>query len=304
LYWYISKKELDFKFDSISNLLTDSLTSLQFYRLTAPLVSEVKCGHTVLTYSGLKYNKTQRDSFKKAGTPPLYQLNYFVESNRIFVHSVNNKDLEKSLNATEILAIDNIPAGEIISKIKNLFGSDGYNQTYKTLRVYKNFTYFYYLQFGLKDYVTLQLKKINQPDSIYNYVLKKLLPTQSISEVKKKSKEEIKKDNLVKKIAKKEHKKNKYKGYDWDGSPILKLTYDSVLKSTATMKIKSFMTESANYNRFFKESFKELKYKNIQNLILDLRDNSGGKLRACNTLFRYLYNKPHQFTGRADMVNR
>ena len=37
LYWYISKENLDFKFDSIQSLITDSMSSIEFYRMTAPI---------------------------------------------------------------------------------------------------------------------------------------------------------------------------------------------------------------------------------------------------------------------------
>jgi C-terminal processing protease CtpA/Prc len=304
LYWYISKQKLDFKFDSINKVLTDATTSLQFYRMVAPIVSEVKCGHTRLVYPGLRLNKFQKDSVKKVGTAPLNQLYYFVDSNKIYVESVSNKDLVNPLKATEVLAIDSIPASEIIKKTKSLFGSDGYNQTFYNHVLTKSLAAYYYLQFGRKDSSILQLKKINKPDSAYNYVIKILKIGKPSGEVKKLTPEEIKKIDLEKRLAKKQKRKDKYKGFDTDGSPILSLKYDTVLNSTAIMKVKSFSADGANHKKFFKESFDQLKEKAIQNLILDLRDNGGGSLSACNKLFRYLYNQPHQYTGRADMVNR
>jgi C-terminal processing protease CtpA/Prc len=135
-------------------------------------------------------------------------------------------------------------------------------------------------------------------------VIKTLKPAKTKDEVKKLSKEELKKKDLARKLAKKQKKKDKYKGFDTDGSPILSLTYDSVLNSTAIMKVKSFSADAANHTKFFKESFAQLKVKNTQNLILDLRDNGGGSLKACNKLFRYLYDYGHVYIGRADMVNR
>ena len=304
LYWYISKTDLDFKFDSVANLLSDNTTSLQFYRMVAPIVSEVKCGHTRLSYPGVFLNKFQKDSIKKAGAAPLSQLYYFVDSNKIYVEAVNNKELVKPLKATEILEIDNIPALEIIKSTKLLFGSDGYNQTFHNYVLTKSFTSYYQLKYDKKDSVLLKLRKVNQPDSIYNYVLKTIKPLKTEGEVKKLTKEELKKKEEDRKKVKKERRKNKYKGFDTDGSPILSLTFDSVLKSTAIMKIKSFSADAANHSKFFNESFATLKEKGIQNLILDLRDNGGGRLSACNKLFKYLYNKPHQYTGRASMVNR
>jgi hypothetical protein len=304
LYWYISKEQLDFKFDSIGSLLTDATTSIQFYHMVAPLVAEVKCGHTRLVYPGIKLTKFQKDSVKKAGSSPLSQVYYFIDSNKIFVRAANNKELINSIKATEILAIDSIPAEEIVKKTKLLFGSDGYNQTFYDHVLTKSFAAYYYLQFGRKDSSILQLKKINKPDSVYNYVLKTFKSAKPSGEVNKLTPEEIKKRDLEKKLAKKQKRKDKYKGFDTDGSPILSLKYDTLLNSTAIMKVKSFSADAANHNKFFKESFAELKEKGIQNLILDLRDNGGGRLTACNKLFRYLYDKPHQYTGRSSMASR
>ena len=65
LYWYITKEKLDFKFDSIKSLLKDSMSSVAFYRMTAPVVSDVKCGHTRLIYAGLKLSKKEKAANKK-----------------------------------------------------------------------------------------------------------------------------------------------------------------------------------------------------------------------------------------------
>jgi hypothetical protein len=109
VYWYIHKKDLDFKFDSLKSTLNDSLTPLQFYRELAPVVAALKCGHTKLVYPGITASKFQKDSIKKAGLKPLSQLYYFVDSNRIFIKAVSDKSLTPVLKGTEILTIDGKP---------------------------------------------------------------------------------------------------------------------------------------------------------------------------------------------------
>ena len=45
LYWYISKKELDYKFDSLKTTLNEPLKPNAFYQKLAPIISDIKEGH-------------------------------------------------------------------------------------------------------------------------------------------------------------------------------------------------------------------------------------------------------------------
>ncbi|OAQ39184.1 hypothetical protein A5893_10990 [Pedobacter psychrophilus] len=298
VYWYINKKELDFKFDSLKSTLKDYLTPLQFYRELAPVVAAVKCGHTRIVYPGISLNKFQKDSIKKAGSKPLSQLYYFVDSNRIFVESVNKIELKILLKGAEIIAIDSNPASEIIKKAQSLYSSDGYNKTFYNRVLDKSFDAYYYLSYGKSDSSKLTLKR---GDSTYYYVLKTIKPAKE--DKKLLTPQEIGKKKIDDKQAQKLKRANRYKGIDDFGMPLLDLKYDSVLNSTAIMTVKSFSFDNSNFKKFFRESFNELKDNDTQHLILDIRNNGGGNLMACNRLFRYLYDQPHKFNGRAYMNN-
>ena len=45
LYWYISKKSLDYKFDSLKATINRPLKPNEFYRKLAPVISQIKEGH-------------------------------------------------------------------------------------------------------------------------------------------------------------------------------------------------------------------------------------------------------------------
>jgi len=47
LYWYIPKKDLDYKFDSLKNTITQPMTSLDFFKKLSQVVAEVRQGHTI-----------------------------------------------------------------------------------------------------------------------------------------------------------------------------------------------------------------------------------------------------------------
>lgn len=299
LYWYISKDQLTSKFDSLKNSIKDSLTSLQFYQIFAPLVADIKCGHTRLVYPGIKLNKHQQDSIKKLGQLPLTQLKYFVQDSNIYVKGIKSNSLQSIQKGDELLSINQINADEILKKEKSLFASDGYNQTFKNQILNSSFANYYYLAYGKKDTLNIKIKR---DTNLLSYKLTYVKPIKKNSQTTNKA--DQKKDSKLAKDQKKFERRNAYKGFDADKKPLLDFKIDTVLPHTGIMKVKDFSFEKSNFSRFFKESFKEIENNNIENVILDLRDNGGGKLMACNLLFRYLYNQPHKFTGRAEMNAR
>ena len=61
--------------------------------------------------------------------------------------------------------------------------------------------------------------------------------------------------------------------------------------NTALMELNSF-AEKLELKQFFRQSFARLKKGNIENLIIDLRSNGGGRVDNSNLLTRYLVDKP------------
>src|SRR6187402_3870186 len=49
LYWYISKKELDYKFDSLKNTITKPMTGYEFYKKLSPVVASIRQGHLTVS---------------------------------------------------------------------------------------------------------------------------------------------------------------------------------------------------------------------------------------------------------------
>ncbi len=72
--------------------------------------------------------------------------------------------------------------------------------------------------------------------------------------------------------------------------------------STATIKIKTFHFggENENCTRFLAEAFSKIKQDNYQNLILDLRSNTGGDPVLAARLFSYLAHKPEVYFAECE----
>lgn len=299
LYWYTSKAQLDSKFDSLKSTLTTPLTTREFFKKLTPVVAQVKCGHTKMLLVSKKLTKSEKDSIKKLGTKPINQLGYKVVNNKLYITSFNGsiKDVKKG---NEIVAINDVSAIEIMDNLRANIASDGYNQTFKNASMNRSFSNLYTSFYDNKDVVNFKVK--NEKDSIIELkltTLKKAIVKDS-SAVKKKTKEDLAKEQQLAK----EKKKLDYKGYDEFKNPILDLKFLEKDKSVAYLKVKSFSFPYADFDRFFKESFIALKQGNTQNLILDLRDNGGGSLRACRNLFSYLVNQDFVYLKEGEIEHR
>ena len=95
VYWYIEKKQLDFKFDSLKQSLVEPLTTKEFYKKLAPVIADVKCGHTRLILVTKKLTKKEKDSLEKLGKP-INQFAYKVLNNKLYVNSY--KKISKNTN--------------------------------------------------------------------------------------------------------------------------------------------------------------------------------------------------------------
>jgi C-terminal processing protease CtpA/Prc len=299
LYWFINKTQLDFKFDSLKKTITIPLTTKEFFKKLAPVVAQVKCGHTKMLLVTKKLTKKEQDSVKKLGVKPLNQFGYKIVNNKLYITSFN-ASIKNIKKGNEIVAINDIPATEIISNLKANIPSDGYNQTFKNASLNRSFINIYSSFYDNKDLVNFKIK--NNKDSVIDLKLttyKKPVLKDSIA-VKKKTKEEL---TNAKKIANEKRKLN-YKGYDELKKPILDLKFLEKDSSIAYLRVKSFSFPNANFERFYKESFKTLKNGKTKDLILDLRDNGGGSLKACRDLFSYLVDKDFVYLQETTVNNR
>ena len=301
VYWYIEKKQLDFKFDSLRKSLTVPLTTKEFYKKMAPLIAEVKCGHTRLILVTKKLKKKEKDSLEKLGKP-ITQFGYKIIDNKLYVNAFNKK-ITQAKKGDEILAINGISSKEIINNLTPNYASDGYNQTFKTAVLNRAFSSWYTTIYDNRDTVDFKIKK---RDSIFNLTLTtiKKEDKKDSSTVKKPIKKLSKDSLLTKSKIAKEKLKVRYKGSDEFKKPLLDLQFLEKDSSTAYLKVKSFSFPYADFNKFFKESFTAIKNGKTKNLILDIRDNGGGSLTACRNLFAYLVNQDFVYLKESSIDHR
>ncbi|MCG9791141.1 S41 family peptidase [Flavobacterium algicola] len=293
LYGYVDKKTLDFKFDSLKKTITIPLKPVDFYKKLSPIVASVHQGHTQLYGPTVAFTKKETKELLKKGRGPLSQFEFDYIDNKLYV--TKNKSSNKSVLAgTEVLAINDINPSDLIAQYTNYYSSDGYNTTFKKLQAAKRFPGFFTIENGIKDSLEYQFK---YKDSIYSTIIRRAEADTTKKEKTKIVKTENQKENL--KIFKKKKKTNGYNEEDKNFNRNLDFMQQD--SSVALMKIRKFT--NGNYKRFYKQSFKSLQDHKTKTLILDLRNNGGGRLSEITYLYTYLSKTNFRFLQKTEVVS-
>lgn len=284
LYWYISKEELDHKFDSVKKNINKPLTPLQFYFTLQPVIASIREGHLSLRIPRERFKKKDFRSFRnKKGM--FSRFGYYVKDDHLYI--VENKDSIQGIPpGTEILSINKIPVSDYLKKYRSLISSDGFNTTFQPYFLKDTFFNFYTAEKGLADSATIE--------TLYNNVKKVYtLKRETKSENDLKADKKQKKRTLEKKV-------NDYSAFNNSYNRNFKfLDKDS---SIAYMRIRSF---SRSYSdQFYKEAFTKIKNAQASYLIIDIRNNYGGSLYEINNLYSYLAPEPFVLIKPSEVTSK
>ena len=287
LYWYISKKELDYKFDSLKTTINKPLKPNDFHKKIAPVIAQIKEGHLRLYARGKRLTKKEIKNLKlQKGL--LSQFNFILIENRIFV--IDNAEKVEHMNVgTEILKIKDIPVKNLLDSYKPLINSDGENKTFQKYMLARIWPLYFTAENGILDSVKLEIKYQNENKTFY-------LKREKITKEEKKKEETTNKKATKTEKGKTQDYNIRTKSYNRD------LQFPTQDSTIAYMKIKTF---SGTYSRkFYKESFAKLKKSPAKYLILDVRDNLGGSLSEINNLYSYLVSEKFQFINDIQITSQ
>lgn len=284
LYWYISKQDLDHKFDSLKKSIVQPLTPNQFYFRLAPVVASINEGHLRLRPLPKRYSKAEQ-KLLKTKKPLFAMMDYKVIGDKLFVKE-NKQNVGDIKPGTEIIKINDDNVADLINKYNKLYSSDGANKTFQKYFINLSFFNFYTLENGYLDSARLQTKFNGNIDQV---TIRR----------QKKSDGELKADKTPPKVSQEQRVQ------DYDASTGL---YNRSLKfldadsSIAYIRVKSF---SASYSKkFYRQSFDRIAKAHAQYLVLDIRDNLGGSLSEINNLYSYLSDKEFTLIKSPEMTSK
>lgn len=105
LYRYISKPELDRKFDSLKTAITSPMTSNEFFFRLSPVVASVRQGHTRIFPLTRRLTKKEIVKARKYGASPVMKLHLGWINHRLYLLKkvASDSTLKPGL---EILSLD------------------------------------------------------------------------------------------------------------------------------------------------------------------------------------------------------
>ena len=119
IYRYTSKAELDQAFDRAAAELTRSMSAMEFYRVLAPAVAQLKCGHTTLQPS--------RAIERTIAAEPLFPADVAVLGGKVYL----SRDLpdHRGLAGAEILSINGRALDGLLPSMLGIVHGDGDSPT-------------------------------------------------------------------------------------------------------------------------------------------------------------------------------
>ena len=258
---YTDRAELTRLLDEAeTSIQKKSMAELEFYRLLAPIVAELRCGHSFLSVSE-SMEAYMRDHAL------FFPLEVRIFDNSLFV--IDDPHGTGVTPGSEIVRINGTSAGEVISIIRANMVTDGYDRGRPRYDTERWFAAMYYSFIDTADEFELV---VQSPDG------------EGSTEV---SVPAVRDSSLA--------KTTKGVMHDTKDSPYSV----SIENGYALMTVSTFnYSKPKQFKAFLEDSFTELAEKEVDTLILDLRGNYGGTPVPTVELFAYLIEGPVPFFAK------
>ena len=290
LYWYTTKDSLDDYFNTAINSINDSMTEVDCRNKVAYVISKIHCGHTAVRFSK-DYTKMQEKN-----RYPMFPLSIKTWKDTMVVtgsYLLNDTIFKRG---TIIKSINSHSNKELLDSMFKLISTDGYSTIFKSQAISGNFGFIYKLTWGLDSSYT-----ITYLDSLGKQKTATITNYTPSSNAKKNSKSTI--DSLRKMLSampelkKMEHTKRRPSKREM----LRSLSIDSI-ESTAYMRLTTF--SEGHLRKFFRQSFRKFQETKTKNLIIDLRENTGGYISSSNLFTKYLINKPFKNADISEAITK
>ena len=267
IYRYTSKAELDRAFADARKRLDHPMDAYEFFRVLAPAVAMIKCGHTSVSVpAGLRQEINNR--------APLLGLQVRVLDRKPYVFR-DFSTPDRKLAGMEIVSINGVPASKIVTTMLAAIPADGDVESSRQARISDwRFSAWLITLMGLKSPYDVALR-----DAKTKREEKARLAGIELPKLQEASKA----------------------AYPQDQSPQrageMKFLDDGRI---ALMTIYGFggFVDAENkkgLREFYKESFEGIQAKGAKSLIIDLRNNGGGEDELGKLLLSYLIDQPFKY---------
>lgn len=298
LYGYSDKGKMDSHFDNLAKKLEHNMSPLALYREVLNIISKIGCGHTWADVSGVL------DSHLWGDRPKL-PLQLKLVGDQLFCVRDFSGDTASNLRGSQITAINGIPWETMFGQFMAHAIADGRVETGRRRWVESKLDFYFTLFYGRPEIYDIayvnedgRVSEVNLPaltesqfvhlekggESVYgkngdNPMNKESVKPGTVQE----SAKEVKTDTLKRSL-----KISASVGNE-QADIVFRISDDSTV---AYLNIKSFASDVDTFNSKIRESFHQIEGAHVENLILDLRGNRGGRDELGRTVLSYLVKRP------------
>ena len=163
LYTYTPKIELDNAFNQSIESIRDSLSEPDFaYKIVAPFIARIRCGHTSVSLSS-KFKKYQQSN--PPTSFPLY-LRFFGDTMLVSRNLNRTDSLIKK--GTEIISINGLDSRSLKNRLFSIFPIDGYAESVNLARINNNFPFYHRMVMGEDDAYSIRYLDRQQVAKTFN----------------------------------------------------------------------------------------------------------------------------------------
>jgi hypothetical protein len=267
IYRYTSKAELDAAFDRAAASLDRPMDAYEFFRVMAPTVARIKCGHTnVALPADLRQELNAR--------APALPLQVRALNKKLYVFR-DFSSPDHKLAGMEIVSINGVPAAKILATMLAAIPADGDVESSRQARIGDwRFSAWLIALLGLKSPYDVALR-----DAKTRREQKAILTGIELPKLTEASKVAYPQDQFP------------------ERSGEMKFLDDGRI---ALMRIYGFggfvdSEKKKGLREFYKESFEEIQTRGAKSLIIDLRNNGGGEDELGKLLLSYLIDEPFKY---------
>ncbi|MEL6638834.1 MAG: S41 family peptidase [Bacteroidota bacterium] len=276
LYRYSTKEEVDAAFDQIANDITEPMTMMQFCTHVMPLLKVIGNVHTDIYPDADYYNNMNTYLF--------FPLDVYFYQNELYVLK-DLTDEESVPHGSIIKTINGESAADLFHEFSALSTRDGQNTTYPNAWMSNTFYQWYFRIRG----------------EVKNFELDVVSP-----------------EGLAHQVTVKAHKEPRRKVVQAERYPYsvtlrpgednsllqLKIEDEYAVLTLKTLDAKFTKERGQNYKAFLKNAFQQIEAAGVEHLILDLRNNGGGKPGPAVDLLSYLNQEPFILYSRVEAVTK
>ena len=293
LYRYRSRREMDAKIDSVTQLLVEPLPFYTYYRHLAALTVDFRCAHTMV-FPAKDINAYLESTIR------MFPMYLYPIQGELYV--VFNGAPESTIPPGSVVTrINSYSAAAISEKIRRHCWTDGFIEVAKNRALQGG-------MFGLFYYTIIE-----RPDS---FAVRYRAPDGSEGQVDLAARTVA---DMQKQIARHPLNADMLRYYDKGSRKSWELTFPEDTPSTALLRFAGFggkgmnSTKSARraMRKFMNRAMKQINQKKAKQLIIDVRSNTGGwdvhgvelisYLVKSDTAFRY-YRRLHAVTNDSEFL--